>query len=419
MRQARRPPHPRGGGLHVPGPRAGRSVARRGEGPARRVERRAGGRHGGGRAALREAAEAPARTSRPRRPASPTRGSARGGSRRRPRPSPPCWRAGRTTWRRWSARAPWPSAGATWTPPWASTGARRPSPRTTPSCGGGSRRSSCRPPSGGWGWPRPRWSGGTRRRRCASTRGPWRRRPRWRASASPSPTCSRPGATSRGRSRCSRPTRRATGRSASGARRCSWDSRSSAGPRRSTGASWRRRTPPTRPRARGRGRRARGWSCSPCPRSTARSRRRPGSRGRTWRPSSRCGCTACSAWARESHASRWTSARPGRGSRSPASSPSGSWTSTPTTPSSPARWCAGWTWPARPRACSTGWAGPGRPAPPPATCPLRTSTTRRSRACSGRGSWASRPSGGFEPWRPVSGQEAIEVVDGLSRLGGS
>jgi hypothetical protein len=28
-------------------------------------------------------------------------------------------------------------------------------------------------------------------------------------------------------------------------------------------------------------------------------------------------------------------------------------------------------------------------------------------------------SGGFEPWRPVSGNEAIEVVDGLSRLGGS
>ena len=28
-------------------------------------------------------------------------------------------------------------------------------------------------------------------------------------------------------------------------------------------------------------------------------------------------------------------------------------------------------------------------------------------------------SGGFEPWRPVSGREAIEVVDGLSRLGGS
>jgi len=29
------------------------------------------------------------------------------------------------------------------------------------------------------------------------------------------------------------------------------------------------------------------------------------------------------------------------------------------------------------------------------------------------------PAGAFEPWRPVSGPEAIEVVDGLARLGGS
>jgi tetratricopeptide (TPR) repeat protein len=37
----------------------------------------------------------------------------------------------------------------------------------------------------------------------------------------------------------------------------------------------------------------------------------------------------------------------------------------------------------------------------------------------GAGLMSLAPSGAFEPWRPVSGQEAIEVVDGLSRLGGS
>jgi tetratricopeptide (TPR) repeat protein len=37
----------------------------------------------------------------------------------------------------------------------------------------------------------------------------------------------------------------------------------------------------------------------------------------------------------------------------------------------------------------------------------------------GAGLMALAASGGFEPWRPVTGAEAIEVVDGLSRLGGS
>jgi tetratricopeptide (TPR) repeat protein len=37
----------------------------------------------------------------------------------------------------------------------------------------------------------------------------------------------------------------------------------------------------------------------------------------------------------------------------------------------------------------------------------------------GAGLMTLAASGGFEPWRPVSGAEAIEVVDGLSRLGGS
>jgi len=29
------------------------------------------------------------------------------------------------------------------------------------------------------------------------------------------------------------------------------------------------------------------------------------------------------------------------------------------------------------------------------------------------------PTGSFEPWRPVSGREAIDVVDALARLSGS
>jgi tetratricopeptide (TPR) repeat protein len=37
----------------------------------------------------------------------------------------------------------------------------------------------------------------------------------------------------------------------------------------------------------------------------------------------------------------------------------------------------------------------------------------------GAGLMSVAASGGFEPWRPVTGPEAIEVVDGLSRLGGS
>jgi tetratricopeptide (TPR) repeat protein len=37
----------------------------------------------------------------------------------------------------------------------------------------------------------------------------------------------------------------------------------------------------------------------------------------------------------------------------------------------------------------------------------------------GAGLMGLTPSGAFEPWRPVSGREAIEVVDGLARLGGS
>jgi hypothetical protein len=34
----------------------------------------------------------------------------------------------------------------------------------------------------------------------------------------------------------------------------------------------------------------------------------------------------------------------------------------------------------------------------------------------GAGLMGLAPSGGFEPWRPVSGREAIEVVDGVDRL---
>jgi tetratricopeptide (TPR) repeat protein len=37
----------------------------------------------------------------------------------------------------------------------------------------------------------------------------------------------------------------------------------------------------------------------------------------------------------------------------------------------------------------------------------------------GAGLMSLTPSGAFEPWRPVSGREAIDVVDGLARLGGS
>jgi len=37
----------------------------------------------------------------------------------------------------------------------------------------------------------------------------------------------------------------------------------------------------------------------------------------------------------------------------------------------------------------------------------------------GSGLMGLSASGVFEPWRPVSGPEAIEVVDALSRLDGS
>jgi hypothetical protein len=37
----------------------------------------------------------------------------------------------------------------------------------------------------------------------------------------------------------------------------------------------------------------------------------------------------------------------------------------------------------------------------------------------GAGLMGLAASGAFEPWRPVSGREALDVVDALSRLAGS
>ena len=75
---------------------------------------------------------------------------------------------------------------------------------------------------------------------------------------------------------------------------------------------------------------------------------------------------------------------------------------------------------ARPgRGCSTSCSI--RPAAGPQ--PLRhgahqpLSTTPRSRVVAA-GLMDLTPAGAFEPWRPVSGQEAVEVIEGLVRLVG-
>ena len=73
-----------------------------------------------------------------------------------------------------------------------------------------------------------------------------------------------------------------------------------------------------------------------------------------------------------------------------------------------------------------GGAGPRPPAKWPAgagASPHRhdaraTCTTTPRRASSGPGSWTSRRAGAFEAWRPVSGQEAVDVLEGLIRLVG-
>ena len=126
----------------------------------------------------------------------------------------------------------------------------------------------------------------------------------------------------------------------------------------------------------------------------------------------------CAARARASPAWRWTSAGPGPASTSRGSSPSGSWSPTRTTRSSPARPCAGWTWRGRPRARSTSWASPGAPLPPRPTCRPPTSTTRRSSACSRPGSWASRPRARSSRGGRCRAARRSSVVDGVARLVG-
>ena len=123
--------------------------------------------------------------------------------------------------------------------------------------------------------------------------------------------------------------------------------------------------------------------------------------------------------ARRGRASRaWPSTSRGRGpaTRWRACSRSGSWTSIRTTPSSRAPSCGGSTWRARRRArstCCTGRAARRRRRP---TCRARTWTSPSSSACWRPGLMGLTPTGAFEPWRPVSGREAIDVVDAVARL---
>jgi tetratricopeptide (TPR) repeat protein len=65
----------------------------------------------------------------------------------------------------------------------------------------------------------------------------------------------------------------------------------------------------------------------------------------------------------------------------------------------------------------TGWPRSASPAPTDMS-PSHLDYDAVSRAL-GAGLMALAPSGAFEPWRPVSGREAMEVVDALARLAGS
>ncbi len=415
-------PDPGGGGLRrSPRPRR-RGVGRRGEGPpvppgatCSRGTRRSAG------APLREAAEAAGRASRPRRPASPTRACARGRVEEAAAASPrfssgSAGRHGGSRRRGVRGLSPGRRGRRGGLLPPRAGGA----PRTTPSCAGGSRRSSCRPPSGGWGWPRPRSSAGTRRPRCASTRGPSRRRPRSPASAWRSPTCwrRRGDVAGRGRAARGRPVGRPPGRPA--ARRSPrWASRSSRG-RAEVYRGLLARDPLGRGGARGGEGGARGAGAPLDARGVPPDRRgAPGHAGGPRRPRRR---------ARARAAARRPGRAPGRGGHrrvlgagargaGPRARDHGR--RTRTTPSSPARWCAGSTSRAPSRAPSTSWAGPGRPAPPPSDMSRSHLDYDAVERVLGAGLMGLAASGGFEPWRPVSGQEAIEVVDGVARLAGS
>ena len=65
-----------------------------------------------------------------------------------------------------------------------------------------------------------------------------------------------------------------------------------------------------------------------------------------------------------------------------------------------------------------GWPRPPGLAPAPADMSPSHLDFEAVARVLGAGLMGLAPSGSFEPWRPVSGQEAIEVVDALSRLGG-